>query len=172
MISLRRSSGKGAAWIRVPTPSERSLIPLRSCRLSADIRDLIGPCFSKTSRNLSKAAVHTTKPGGTEIPARVNSPNDPPFPPTKGRSFSVMSANQRMFPDEPIADGSQVKLRIDRYPVLAAVTFIMVDKPEDVGGLYEIAAIVVELDRPLKPGEQLHARWVVADECGDQTGCF
>src|SRR5215472_4079978 len=44
-----------------------------------------------------------TKPGGTAIPACASSPNEPPLPPTAGRSLRVISANQLMLSDERMA---------------------------------------------------------------------
>src|ERR1700757_225861 len=69
-------------------------------------------------------------------------------------------------------DGSQVKLLIDGYAMLAAVTFIVVDEPEDIGRFHEVAAIVVELDWPLEPGEQFDAIRVVTHECVYQSRRF
>src|SRR5215469_4796305 len=147
-------------------------MPLRSCKLSAAIRVLIGPCFSTTVRNLSNASVHTTKPSGTVIPAPVSSPNEPPFPPTAARSSRVISANQRMFEDARIQDGSQVQLTVDRYSVLAAITLEMVDEQEDIGRFHEVAVFVIEFDRSLEPGEQFDAIRVIAHQCVYQSRRF
>src|ERR1700756_648158 len=68
--------------------------------------------------------------------------------------------------------GSQVKLRIDRNTVFTAITLIVVDEPKDIGGFHKVALIVVELDRSLEPGEQLHASRVVAHQRVDQPRRF
>src|ERR1700733_980465 len=71
--------------------------------------------------NRSKAAVLTTKPAGTAIPARLSSPRLPPLPPTCCLSSSPISANQPMTAVEDMAHLLQnchdAAPAIDAYPL-------------------------------------------------------
>src|SRR5215475_7100103 len=52
---------------------------------------------------------------------------------------------------------SEVQLFVEWDAVLAAIALVVVHEPPHVDGLGEHAVLVVELDRPLQPTEELHA---------------
>src|SRR3984885_12955033 len=93
-MALAMSSGNAAASIVARNYSDTAVTAARSSGSSPTTLNRIGAARSTTARNRSKAAVLTTNPGGTAIPARASSPRLPPLPPTCGRSARPSSANQ------------------------------------------------------------------------------
>src|ERR1700733_11726190 len=88
------SCGRGAASIRARNCCDSAVTAARLSGSTLSMSARTGAAFSAASTNRSNAAVLTTNPGGTAIPARASSPRLPPLPPTCGRSARPSSANQ------------------------------------------------------------------------------
>src|SRR5437763_6725860 len=90
-----------------------------------------------------------------------------PIPPT----ILAMCNRPRDPRAPPQRPGSQIQLFIDRDTVLAAVALVVVHEPPHVGGLDEVAVLVVPLDRPVEPSEELHAVRIVGHQrMGESRG--
>src|SRR5262245_57798600 len=82
----------------------------------------------------SNAAVFTTNPGGTAMPARCSSPRLPPLPPTCGRSASPMSANQPMMSVDVVMNFRSMEDRHHAAPAVDADTLTILDARRGVAG--------------------------------------
>src|SRR5262252_2135546 len=90
---------------------------------------------------------------------------DEPIPPTILAIPTILESPAR-------GAASEIQLLVERDPVLAAVGLVVVHEPPDVGGLDEIALVVVPLQRSLEPAEELHAFRIVGNQGVREAGCF
>src|SRR5713101_2057454 len=90
-----------------------------------------------------------------------------PFTPTfRSVGASSMSGLLRV----PLSHNSDEQLFVDLDSVLPAITQIVVDKPEDVQRLQQVAVVIEELDRAIEPEDRLHPVRIVGNQRVDRSG--